>query len=120
MTIGKIFKLMISAGLLVYGLSGAVSAAEQKQKSECAMQFDQCLQKCDDDYGDNVPQRAACVPVCSGKFAACDAGVAYEKAKPWIEDQAKTTKNFFDQLIEKYGNKDQTPDPQKKTKDNSI
>ncbi len=110
----------MGVGLLLCGLSGVVSAAEQKQKSECALQFDQCLQKCNNDFGEEVSQHAACVPVCSGKFAACDTGVAYDKARPWIEDQAKKTKNFFDQLIEKYGTKDQTPDPQKKTNSNSI
>ena len=59
-------------------------------------------------------------PVCSGKFAICDAGFAYDKAKPWIVDQAKKTKKNLDQFIEKYGTKDQTPDPQNKTDSNSI
>ena len=84
------------------------------------MAFDQCLDKCDEDFGDQPARRAACVPVCSGKFAACDAGVAYEKAKPWLEDQANKTKNFFEDLIKKYGKPSSEPNPQKKTKDNSI
>ena len=104
----------MGSGLLICGLFGVVSAAEQNQKSECSLKFEQCLQKCDDDFGEQVAQHAACVPVCSGKFVICDAGFAYDKAKPWIEDQAKKTKKNLEQFIEKYGTKDQTPDPQKK------
>ena len=91
----RIFGHMVAVILLVFGLSGGASAAEQKLKSECALQFEKYLKKYNDDFGDQIAQRAACVPVCSGKFATCDAGVAYDKARPWIEDQAKKLKTFL-------------------------
>ena len=122
MTSIKILIIGICTAILVFTLSTAPSQAAErvKKQSECSKQFDQCLIKCKEDYGDQTARHAACVPVCSGKFAACDAGVAYEKAKPWIEDQAKKSKEFFDDLIEKYGTKESPEDPQKKTKKNSI
>lgn len=99
---------------------GLAQTAETQEKSACSKAFDQCLQACDEEHGDNTAGRAACVPVCSGKFAACDAGVAYEKARPWFEEQAEKTKRLFEDLIEEYGDQDDQPSPEKKTRDNSI
>ena len=117
------FKSISSAVLLtIFAISLSVSPvrAEGTSKSECAMAFDQCLKQCDLDFGDEPARRAACVPGCSGKFAACDAGVAYEKAKPWLEDQAKKTKDFFENLIDQLDSEEKQKSPQTKTKDNSI
>ena len=110
----------LATAIFVAACMITASRAETLDKSTCALEFDQCLKTCDDDYANEPARRAACVPGCSGKFAACDAGVAYDKAKPWLEDQAKKTKDFFDGLIEQYGTKDKAPSPQEKTKDNSI
>lgn len=94
--------------------------AETPVQSACSKQFDQCLAACDLDFAGEPAKRAACVPTCSGKFAACDAGVAYDKAKPWLEEQARKSKKFFESLIDKYGQSSPEPAPQEKTKDNSI
>lgn len=87
-------------------------------KSACAAKYEQCQQKCNIEHPDVAPDRIACVTGCSGVFAACDAGVAFEKAKPWIEDQARKTKKFFDDLLGEQS--DDTPPPQTKTDENSI
>jgi len=94
--------------------------AQTPAKSVCSKNFDQCLLDCDSNYADEPAKRAVCVPTCSGKFAACDAGVAYDKAKPWLEEQARKSKQFFEGLIDKYGRDNPQPDSQEKTKDNSI
>lgn len=100
-------------------LAGPAAAKEGKTTAQCGHEFDQCQSQCNTDFKDDAAKRAPCVAKCSGLYAACDAGVAYDKAKPWIEDQAKKTKKFFDELIEKYGGKEQ-PAPPKKDKSNSI
>ena len=74
--------------------------AETAAPSQCAMTFDACLAECKTKYAKDAAGHAACVPQCSGKYAACDAGVAYDKAKPWIEEQAAKTKKFLDDLME--------------------
>ncbi len=99
-------------------LSAPASAAE-RTTAQCGREFDQCQETCNTSHKD-AAQRAPCVAKCSGLYAACDAGVAYDKAKPWIEDQAKKTKKFFDDLIDKYKREEPAADPQKKTKSNSI
>lgn len=71
------------------------------QYKQCSVDFDSCLKACDDEHGIDTAGRAACVPTCSGKYAACDAGVAYDKAKPWVEEQADKTKKFFDDLMDR-------------------
>ena len=109
--------LMVVLALILF-ISPA--KADSTSKSACSNQFDQCLDNCDIDFADEPARRAACVPVCSGKFAACDAGVAYEQAKPWLEDQAKKTKDFFENLIDQLESKETKEAPQTKTKDNSI
>jgi len=98
---------------------GASAMAEGRTSAQCGQEFDQCQKVCNEDPDGGAAKRAPCVAKCSGLYAACDAGVAYEKAKPWIEEQAKKTKRFFDELIDKYGTKNE-PGPPKKDKSNSI
>lgn len=93
--------------------------AQGKTSAQCGHEFDQCQARCNTDFKDDAGSRAPCVAKCSGLYAACDAGVAYEKAKPWLEEQAKKTKRFFDELLKKY-EQETLPDPQKKTEKNSI
>ncbi len=95
------------------------AVAEEKTSAQCGHEFDQCESRCDSDFENDAAKRAPCVAKCSGLYAACDAGVAYENAKPWLEEQAKKTKRFFDELLKKYDLEKQ-PDPQKKTDKNSI
>ncbi len=77
----------------------AASASDAKTQQQCADAFDACIAACNTTYKGDTAGRAACMPQCSGKYAACDAGVAYEQAKPWLEDQARKTKKFFDDLL---------------------
>ncbi len=112
--------LALSLSVLLGTAFSASALADNSPNSQCAQAFDQCLKACDDDFPEQPAKRAACVPVCSGKYAACDAGVAYEKAKPWLEEQANKTKDFFEGLIDQMEKEAADPVPQKKTRDNSI
>ncbi len=90
----------ITGPLIVTLAMLALPAAANDGNAACAAAFDQCLQQCDTDHAGDTAAKAACVPTCSGKYAACDAGVAYDKAKPWIEEQANKTKKFLDDLLD--------------------
>ena len=74
--------------------------AQSTAQQQCADTFELCLSKCDTKFADDAGGKATCVPQCSGRYAACDAGVAYDQTKPWIEEQAKKSKKFFDDLLE--------------------
>jgi len=117
---------------LALGLAGAADAQTAAENSaQCAKIFEQCKAQCTANYENDNLQRAPCITVCSGRYAACDAGVVYdtakpwveesiEKAKPWLEQQTEKAKKLFDDLIKEYGSDGESSDPQKKTKDNSI
>jgi len=92
--------------------------ADGKSHDACAEAFDACMNDCNTRFADDTAGRAACVPQCSGNYAACDAGVAYDKAKPWFEEQAKKTKKFFDDMIQDL--KKQMPEEPAPQKDKSI
>ena len=94
----RVFKSFAVIAICFFAFTTNAKADEYKQ---CAAQFDSCLKACDEKHGADTAGRAACVPTCSGKYAACDAGVAYDKAKPWVEEQAGKTKKFFDDLMDK-------------------
>jgi len=113
------FGLTLAAVLLAANLA---SAQEAKTSAQCGEQFDQCIATCNKDHADDASKRAACVPGCSGRYAACDAGVAYEQVKPWLEEQEKKAQKFLDDLLEKMPSTESSPDPvpQKKTPSNSI
>ncbi len=83
--------------------------ADQNSHEACAEAFDACLADCKTRFKDDTAKRAACVPQCSGSYAACDAGVAYDKAKPWFEEKAQETKKFFEDMIEDF--KKENPEP---------
>lgn len=105
-------KRLLSAAIV--GVSSSVYAiptlADGTAHEQCAGAFELCLMECETQNEGDVAGRAACVPSCSGKYAACDAGVAYDKAKPWIEEQAKKTKKFLEDLLEE-PRKKPTPEP---------
>jgi uncharacterized Fe-S center protein len=120
------------AALMSIGLTVTAYAQTATEKSAlCQKTFEQCKAQCISNYENDNAQRAPCVTVCSGRYAACDAGVVYdtakpwvddkiEKAKPWLEEQSEKAKRLFDDLMKEYGPKDAPSDSQKKTKDNSI
>ncbi len=93
---------LISASVVFAGLSIATTPvlASDPAHDQCAGAFELCLSECETKHEGDVAGRAACVPTCSGKYAACDAGVAYDKAKPWVEEQARKTKKFLDDLMQ--------------------
>ena len=95
-------KRLILSAIVCLGLSiiATSARADDPAHEQCAGAFDLCLKECDTKHEGDVAGRAACVPSCSGKYAACDAGVAYDKAKPWVEEQAKKTKKFLDDLMQ--------------------
>lgn len=96
--------------LVPSGLNAQTTAHEQ-----CAGAFELCLAECDTKFADDAGGKATCVPQCSGRYAACDAGIAYDQAKPWIEEQAKKSKKFFDDLVKGLKN-DPPVDPAPKDK----
>ena len=106
----------VLVGLL---LNPMLVLAEGKTSVQCGHEFDQCQVRCNTEYKGDGVRRAPCVVRCSGLLAACDAGVAYDKIKPWLEEQTQETQRFFDELLKKHSG-EQRPDPQKKTKNNSI
>ena len=111
------FGLIMAA--LVLALAAATATAGNRDTEQCGREFDQCQTRRNGDYSEDAAKRAPCVAKCSGLYAACDAGVAFDKAKPWLEEQAQKTKRFFEELLDKSDSAPQ-PDPQKKTKKNSI
>lgn len=98
--------LIVAVVMLGFVVLAANTHATEYEK--CAAEFDMCLKACDAEHGSDTAGRAACTPVCSGKYAACDAGVAYDKAKPWIEEQAGKTKKFIEDLMDRL--KKEAPD----------
>ncbi len=75
------------------------AVADEKTSKNCARAFDACLKECDAKFGVDTAKRAACVPGCSAKYAACDAGVAYEEVKPWLEEQLEKSKKIIDDFM---------------------
>lgn len=94
----RVFSSLAIIAVCLIALTTDLKADEYKQ---CSAAFDSCLKACDEKHGVDTSGRAACVPTCSAKYAACDAGVAYDKAKPWVEEQAGKTKKFFDDLMDR-------------------
>ena len=115
----KPLPILMAMAVASLAMQPASSMADGKTSAQCGHEFDQCQTACNSDFENDAAKRAPCVARCSGLYAACDAGVAYEKAKPWLEEQAKKTQKFFDELLKKYDGEKQ-PDPQVKTKKNSI
>ncbi len=128
---------MMKTGIAVAGLfaicltAGANAQTATEKSAQCGETFKQCKAQCTANYKDDAGQRAPCVTVCSGRYAACDAGVVYDKAKPWVDDkikkakpwfeeQADKAKKLYDDLMKEYGSGGDSAEPQKKTKDNSI
>ena len=95
-------KRVLSTAIVAVSLSDFVNPtlADGAAHDQCAGSFELCLKECETQNEGDVAGRAACVPSCSGKYAACDAGVAYDKAKPWVEEQAKKTKKFLEDLMQ--------------------
>ena len=96
-------RVLTTATLIV--LLAAPAMADRKTAQQCGNQFDQCQTECNVNHKDEPSTRAPCVARCSGLYAACEASVAYDKAKPWVGEQVKKTEKFFEELIKKLGDK---------------
>lgn len=109
---------LISAAIIGVSLSAGASPAlaNDPAHEQCAGAFELCLSECETSNQGDVAGRAACVPQCSGKYAACDAGVAYDKAKPWVEEQARKTKKFLDDLMQDLKKEPASESPQSRDK----
>lgn len=118
---------------LLVGLSSTAAAQSIAENSaRCRVDYDACKQQCVSAHPDDTGKRAPCVAICSGRHAACDAGAAYdaakpwveekiEKAKPWLEEQVDKARKLHEDLMKKYGPGDRPADaPQPRTKENSI
>ena len=100
--------MRLSSALLAILLLGAPAAmatedpsaqSPAKTSEQCKADFDKCEADCIVKHGDDETKRAACIPVCTGRYAACDAKAAYEKARPWLEEKARKTKKFLEDLM---------------------
>lgn len=92
----------------------AAPAAEEKPLTgpECKQQFEACESDCNSKHPDDEIKRGACLPVCSARYAACDARAAYERAKPWLEDKAEKTKEYLEDLMKDPPEEKRTPPPE--------
>ena len=109
-------RLTMTMALMLAFTTLPAHAEDQKTHEQCAAAYDQCVADCKTKYADDIAGRAACTPKCSGIYAACDAGVAYDKAKPWLEEQAKKTKKFIDDLMQNLKKDEPAETPQSKDK----
>jgi len=82
---------------------GVPAAAEEKQPpvsaENCRLEHETCRADCERKHFNDEAKRAACLSVCSARYAACDAKAAYDKARPWLEDTARKTKKFLEDLL---------------------
>lgn len=115
----------------VFNSHPSMAQTTTEKSAQCATEFEQCQTQCKTDHKDDNVRRAPCMTVCSGKYAACDAGVVYDTAKPWVdekieqskpwfEEQADKAKKLYEDLLRKYGSDQEETNPQTKNKDNSI
>jgi len=110
---------VLYASLLSTSFMVSPALAEAPNTSgQCTKAYNQCQKSCDENNAATASDRITCITACSGTYAACDAGVALEKAKPWLEDQAKKTKKFLEDLLGSLPKN--SPAPQKQDKSNSI
>jgi len=94
-------------------------ADQHTATAQCALKYQSCQQQCDAGLSGDSAAKAACLAKCSANYAACDAAVAYEKAKPWLDQQTEKAKKFWDELM-KTNPDNTTPDSTKDAKDKSI
>lgn len=106
--------LLAAAGVL----RPAVAAADETPptSAECKQQYESCQADCNTKHANDPVKRGACLPVCSARYAACDAVATFEKAKPWLEDKAKKTQKYLEDLM-KNPPKEETPAPAPKMPD---
>lgn len=68
--------------------------------TECGREYRSCKADCREKHPDDTAKRSACLPVCAARHAACDARAAFERAKPWLEDKARKTEEFLEDLLQ--------------------
>jgi len=105
--------------------------AEGQTSAQCAEIHSQCRAECNLNHKNDNTEFGPCMTLCSGKYAACDASAALDKAKPWVDEkikeakpwlekQADKAKKLYDDLMKTYNADSESESPQKKTKENSI
>lgn len=103
------------AGLLAVLLLAPATALAAEEtpptSAQCRQLFETCEADCRAKHPDDQVKRGACLPVCSARYAACDARAAFERARPWLEDKAKKTKEFLDELMEEPPAEEKAPEP---------
>ena len=109
---------LIYGSLLSIAIACPVFADDPATAGQCTKTYNQCQNNCDEAHSSTTTDRITCITACSGAYAACDAGVALEKAKPWLEDQARKTRKFLDDLLKSLPKGSSEPQPQNKS--NSI
>ncbi len=94
--------LILTAFMLVVW-SPSAGAADQtppaKTHEQCVQDHETCRADCEAKHAADQAKKAACHSVCAARFAACDANAAYEKARPWLEEKARQTKKFLEELL---------------------
>ncbi len=70
-----------------------------RSAEDCAREHQTCRADCETKHVDDEAKKAACLSVCSARYAACDANAAYQKARPWLEEKARQTKKFLEDLM---------------------
>lgn len=97
--IAVVFAVTFAAAALAVPVAGRAAEDTPLTSAECKQRYQSCQADCDAKHPDDEIKRGACLPVCSARYAACDARAAYERAKPWLEDKTKKTKEYLDDLM---------------------
>lgn len=104
--------IVLAAATLSGPAPGQAAEPPPPTSAECKQRYESCQADCETKHADDEIKRGACLPVCSARYAACDARAAYERAKPWLEDKAKKTKEYLDDLMKDPPEEKQTPPPE--------
>jgi len=113
-------KILLSLAVFINMiLMAPVMADQHTATAQCAQKYQSCQQQCNSKYTDDGTSKAGCLAKCSAGYAACDAAAAYEKAKPWLDQQTEKAKKFWDELM-KDSPENAPINPEKNSKDKSI
>ena len=66
---------------------------------QCRAGQETCRTDCQAKHEGDEAKSAACLSVCSARYAACDAKAAYDRARPWLEETARKTRKFLEDLL---------------------
>lgn len=91
--------VLLAVAIALAPAVAAAADAAPATSEECKQQYKSCQADCNTKHANDAVKRAACLPVCSARYAACDAMATFEKAKPWLEDKAKKTQKYLEDLM---------------------